>query len=599
MLEHVAQAMTVRADLGKPRLSIQPRRIPWLLRTLICALLATSAACGDDDKASRDASVADGAQTDGAVTGPATWHETVGPIVAERCGGCHSDGGIAPFRLDRADDWKVMGQPAVAAMESGTMPPWPADGACGKFEHRGDMPAEEIALVKGWVHNNRPMGDPKNATPPPQHVVITPTHTLPMKAAYTPPKEAVDTYRCFLLDLDTSQHDWFVTASQVVPGSSKLVHHVLVYNLEGDLITASEEADKAEPGPGYTCFGSPLPATADGNSPNFSSGFPNQLAAWVPGVQPRVLPKDYAIRLKKGSRIVMQVHYNVPAGETEPDTTRLDMVLTKEPPKRIVVTRPLVIQDLNIPPGEKNVAHETVYRYFGQGEVRVHSLSPHMHLLGSSFKSEIVRANGSKECALSVPKWDFGWQQSYARPESAPIVLKDGDGVSLRCVYDNTQTNQPRINGKQITPKKVTWGEGSFDEMCMVYLDMSEPYEEGLTAGATPCTGFDACQKSCDPSRPSDCLFSCDKVESACGTCAVSKLISCSGATCGGALIAAKACLTNCLTSALMLGTNPGACMAAQCPQKWSKLQACLDPKIAQGDCNQALAACGVGFGAK
>ena len=35
-------------------------------------------------------------------TGPAaavTWHQDIAPIVAQKCGGCHVGGGIAPFSL--------------------------------------------------------------------------------------------------------------------------------------------------------------------------------------------------------------------------------------------------------------------------------------------------------------------------------------------------------------------------------------------------------------------------------------------------------------------------------------------------------------------
>ena len=570
----------------------------WLMTALICGLLAALPGCGGDDDAA-EAPTSDAAGVDGATTAPATWHATINPIISQRCGSCHREGGIAPFRLDRAEDWKVMGQPAVAAMEAGTMPPWPADPTCGKFLHRGDMPADEIAQVKAWINNDRPMGDASDAPTPIKPVIITPTHTLLMAESYTPPKQALDTYRCFSLDLDTSEHDWFLKASQVVPGANKIVHHVLIYGLEGEQIAAAEKADKAEAGPGYTCFGGPLPDTKEGGQLGFSNGFPNQIAAWVPGLQPRVLTDKYAIRIKKGSRIVMQVHYNVDAGQTEADKTRLDLVLTDKPPERVIITRPLVIRDLNIPAGEKAANHETTFRYYGKGEVQVHSLTPHMHLLGSAFASKIHRAGGASECAVRVPKWDFSWQQAYARPRDEPIVLKNGDGMSVRCVYDNSQANQPVVNGKQVKPKKVTWGDGSLDEMCLLYLDMSAPYSVGLPSGATPCTGFDACEKTCDAKSPTDCIYACEETEPVCGTCVIGELVSCAGIACAGPMLAARSCLTKCLIGSLMLDANAAACLEAECPKQWSKVQTCLDPKIAKGECNKQLKACGVSFGTK
>ncbi len=587
---------------------------------LAMVLLLTAPACGEDERpaaaqdshaaaadvAAGDAAAGDagngdagnGATTDAAAAVP-TWHATVNPIVMNRCGGCHGSGGIAPFRLDRPDDWKMMGAPALTAMEAGRMPPWPADPTCGKFGHRGDMPAAEIATVAAWLTGGRPEGDLKDAPQVATPMVITPTHKLPMKESYTPPKGDLDTYRCFFLDLDTSQKDWFLKASQVVPGSRKLVHHVLIYGLEGEHIQAAEAAEKKEAGPGYSCFGGPLPSTAGGSLLEFATGFPNQIAAWVPGLQPRVLPDAYAIRIKKGSRVVMQVHYNVAAGETEADTTRLDLVLTEKPPERMIVTRPLVIRDLNIPAGAAAAAHEATYRYYGKGEVRIHSLTPHMHLLGSSFQSEIKRHDGATQCAVRVPNWDFSWQQAYARPQDDPIVLKHGDGLSLRCTYDNTQANQPRVNGKQITPKKVAWGDGSLDEMCLLYLDMSVPYAPGLPAGAAACTGVDTCQKTCDASSPLDCVYGCTETEAVCGTCVIGKVVSCAGLACAGPLLAAQTCLTNCLISSLMLDTNASLCLDATCADKWSNVKACVNPKLAKGECDKQLKPCGVAFGTK
>ncbi len=589
----------------------RPRHLPILVASLV--VLATAGACGTDaDSGSgADAATESDAATAGADTviagedatskgeGTPTWHATIAPIIQSRCSSCHVEGGIAPFRLDRAEDWEIMGKPAVSAMESGRMPPWPADPTCGSFAHRGDMPKAEIAQVSAWVNGGRPLGDPKDAPKPKATAPVTfkPTHSLPMPVAFTPPKDNLDTYRCFLLDLDTSK-DRFIKATQVVPGSGKLVHHVLVYALEGDHVTKAEKADKAEAGPGYTCFGGPLPNEKESSLLGFTTGFPNQLAAWVPGLQPSILGDDYAIRVKKGSRVVMQVHYNVPAGQTEADQTKLELVVTDTPPKRVLITRPLVIRDLNIPAGDKAASHSATYRYYGDSEVRIHSMTAHMHLLGSRFESEVRRKDGTTECALRIPEWDFAWQQAYRRPHDDPIVLKDGDGMMLRCVYDNSVANQPRVNGKQVTPKNVTWGDGTLDEMCLLYLTMSEPYEVGLAADAPACQGISACQPACDPKSPTTCIYDCDKTEPVCGTCAIGQLISCAGLGCAASMLGAQDCLTNCLIGSLMLDANPASCLTTQCKSKWEKVQACLDPKIAKGDCDKHLKTCGVAFGA-
>jgi hypothetical protein len=37
----------------------------------------------------------------------------------------------------------------------------------------------------------------------------------------------------------------------------------------------------------------------------------------------------------------------------------------------------------------------------------------------------------------------------------------------MQCVWDNSPANQPYVNGEQVQPRTVGWGEGTVDEMCL------------------------------------------------------------------------------------------------------------------------------------
>src|SRR5262245_5087783 len=56
-----------------------------------------------------------------------TWSKDVAPLVAEKCAGCHSDGGIAPFSMDRYEDVVPFAGLMAKQVEAGTMPPWLAE----------------------------------------------------------------------------------------------------------------------------------------------------------------------------------------------------------------------------------------------------------------------------------------------------------------------------------------------------------------------------------------------------------------------------------------------------------------------------------------
>lgn len=541
------------------------------------------------------------ADTKPAVTGP-TWHADVRPVVAKRCLSCHTAGGIGPFRLDRPADWASYAKVALHAIDSGKMPPFMADPTCGKFAEVKHITAAEKSVLHAWVTAGMPAGDPASAPKNTEEIKpFVPTHSAPMPQPYTPQAGLGDDYRCFLADL-TFAKDMYLQASQVVPGTQGQVHHVLVYALQDEQITSAEKAAAASKQPGYACFGGPLPSgTGSSVLLDFAGGFPTQLAAWVPGMEPARRSADAAIRLPAGSRIVVQVHYNLTSANAKPDTTVLQMVLSATKPKRLVSTRPLLIHDIKIPAGEQT-EHTRAFGYYGKEPLTIHSLTPHMHLLGSKFAAHVERKNATggpaaNECAVSVPDWDFAWQQSYARPADEPLVLQPGDKLSIACSYDNTAANQPVVGDAQLTPHDVKWGDGSLDEMCMLYLDMSHPYTDPPAATDAACAGFDACQARCKKDGNMDCLFACETVRAGCHTCAIQEVLGCAAAQCAVAMLQGQKCLTRCLIGGVILDSNPGLCLAAECATQYTAMRKCLDPKLGTGTCKQRLAdKCGLSF---
>ena len=99
------------------------------------------------------------------------------------------------------------------------------------------------------------------------------------------------------------------------------------------------------------------------------------------------------------------------------------------------------------------------------------SLFPHMHLRGKSFRYEAQYPDGTKEILLDVPHYDFAWQQTYRLAE--PKLLPKG--TRLRCVahYDNSPGNIANPNPKAL----VHWGEQTWDEMLMGFMDLTSPDE--------------------------------------------------------------------------------------------------------------------------
>lgn len=544
-------------------------------RLLALPLCALAACAGDDDGPART--------SDSGPVGPVpTYHQDVAPIVARHCLGCHAEGGIGPDPFDTYERLSARGGVAGLAIERRQMPPWMPDPSCGDLVGARVMSDGEIATFSAWVAGGMPEGDPASAAPIEIPTVPTfeATHEARVAEGYLPNAASPDDYRCFILDVDFDE-DVYLTASTVIPDVVPIVHHVLVYAIPASDVPHALSLDDAEPGPGYTCFGGPLPGV--------ESSVANQLGAWVPGLQPAVYPDGTGIPITAGSKVVMQVHYNLLGSDPEPDATTFAMRLTTTPVERAITTRPVPILDIDIPAGAESSVHSRVYGNWRDTPITLTALTAHMHLLGSSIRAEVVRAGGAEECSLDIPRWDFGWQQSYQLTD--PIVLAPGDGLRLTCTYDNSPDNQPVVNGVQIEPRRVQWGEGTLDEMCLLYVAEERDREAGATVSCEEANA--ACLAACDRSD-FECLWGCEGADGDCLLCNVDATLRCTQATCAGRLLAAQTCLRHCVTNAVILEGAAERCLQATCGAQWEAVVECAAPIVEAGTCDERLSACGV-----
>jgi hypothetical protein len=93
---------------------------------------------------------------------------------------------------------------------------------------------------------------------------------------------------------------------------------------------------------------------------------------------------------------------------------------------------------------------------------------------GTHGRVELQHPDGSSDCLLDVPRWDFHWQGGYGFTH--PKRMNPGDQLYLECHWDNTAANQPVVNGVQVAPTELNWGEGTGDEMCLtaVYVTVAD-----------------------------------------------------------------------------------------------------------------------------
>lgn len=404
--------------------------------------------------------------------GAPTYYQDVRPIVEGRCVGCHQENAIAPFPLDSYELVKAFGPAAAAAVSSRKMPPWAAGAADVGYRENISLTDEQIATINEWVDTGMEEGDPSNPAEPLPPVATPFPGTdleLTLPEPYTP-TVTPDEYRCFPVAWsETSER--FITALNVIPGNREIVHHVAVFLVPPESADKPFTWDAEDEAPGYTCFGGP-----SGNRDPVPIA---QLGAWLPGQAGNVYPDGLGIRVKPGSTLVLQMHYNVVAPNPEPDQSIFQFSVAETVEKEAwyapFLSVAWVAGLMPIPAGEKDVEHsisEDPRDFFDlvAGEklpfdngFNVHAVMFHMHYLGVRGTVDRVR-RGLPTRLLNIQRWDFNWQRQYILDE--PMEVLDGDEIALKCIFDNSPEHQE--DGRD--PTDVNWGEGSSDEMCVANM---------------------------------------------------------------------------------------------------------------------------------
>lgn len=553
-----------------------PTALRWLSRLVVggvCLAAAVSAASCSDKEAAATAQAEP--------TASVSFQATIRPILEQRCAQCHADGAAAPMVLGwDPKEWEkgppAWAELAVTAVSSGRMPPWmPSDqGGCLPLAGDRRLTASERAAFGQWQAGGFAKGNEADYIPGEGAAAIVgePDLTLKPAEAYAPDRTRPDDYRCFILPQEFAE-DTFVVSTTVLPEHRTMAHHALLFQIPPEQVKNIEALDDEEAGPGYTCFGGP------GGSVQKTMG------AWVPGTVPTRTPEGAAIVVTRGSRLVLQMHYNtlsLPAGPAPADRSTVGLWTMPRPqvPTQRVESLPFAHLGITIAAGEKNSVQERTFTVPADGTIV--AVAPHMHKLGTRISMSLER-DGKSQCLVDIPEWDFNWQQQYNL--GTAVQVKRGERLKMRCEYDNTKQNQAVVNGVRLEPRDVAWGEGTLDEMCLTYVSLMRPYEEPPVT----CGDFNSCQASC-AQGDGGCFFACATESGGqCGACLVPSLSGCAvSAGCAETGIGLRTCLEAC--------DDPIPCLQGGCKTAFDGFYACMEPYLEAGKCNERLALCGVSY---
>src|SRR5262245_45355978 len=367
-------------------------------------------------------------------SGDVTYSNQVARIFQRRCFECHRDGETAPFSLTRYADAAGWAPMIREVIDNGRMPPWFADPNHGRFRNDPRLTAEEKELLRRWIDDGCPEGDPADL-PKPTFIdgwrIPQPDRVVFMaEGPHSVPARGDVPYQYFLVD-PGFREDVFVRAAEVRPGNRAVVHHALVLLVP--------------------------PGAAES-----SAASPGAMRDYAPGMQPTDSPDGGALHVPAGSRFLFQMHYT-PGGTEQLDRSCLGLVFADPKTVRYRARGGAVVNTaIDIPPGARD------YRLSAEWEapedLLLLSLSPHMHLRGRSFRFEAVHPDGRREVLLDVPRYDFHWQLRYELAE--PARLPRGGRLVSTAVYDNSRDNPNTPDPN----RSVGWGDQTTDEMLIGFF---------------------------------------------------------------------------------------------------------------------------------
>ncbi len=383
-----------------------------------------------------------------------TFADHVAPLVFEHCTGCHRPGQVAPFPLMNYTDTRKHAKTMLRVVQDRYMPPWQPEKGHGEFRGERRLTDAQIALFEKWVTSGMAEGDPQKVPPLPKYPegwqIGKPDLVVKMDRPFEVPADGPDIYQNFVIPLGVNEDKW-VSAVEFRATAPEVVHHVLYFldNSGRGRAKLSKDGQPGFPGMGFRPTGS--------------------LGGWAVGATPIRLPDGLARPLRKGSDLVLQTHFHL-SGKAVKEEITVGIYFADKPPERTLVTVALpphfgLFSNIDIPAGRSDFKVQDSFTL--PVDVDLVGAAAHAHYLAKTMNITATLPGGEKKPLFSIRDWDFNWQGQYLYKDY--IRLPKGTVLRGGVTWDNSAAN-PRNTSSP--PVRVTWGEGSKDEMGQVSLMM-------------------------------------------------------------------------------------------------------------------------------
>lgn len=390
-----------------------------------------------------------------------TFAADVAPLLHAHCVTCHQPDRAAPFALLSYDEAKSRAKEIRAAVSARQMPPWSA-AASSTFPqllHDRRLTTRQIDTIVSWVDAGTPSGDLSRMPPlpnlPASWPLGLPDLTLTFPRAMSLPADSASRAFNVVLYMNLPQERW-LTGIDYRPTSRDLLSHAVIYAAPAGMVIGEEDplpGYSGQTGPGAGSLSAQMAAVDRSLEP---------VGVWTPGGRRLSTPDGLAIRLPKGSNIVMQFHAKAAdTGAVEDGTVALYFLQAARATPLTSIQVPAsmgIVAGVDIPAGDsrKTIASEFVLPI----DVSAFGARGHAHALGRDLKLTARLPNGQTRGLLWIDRWDLRWQETYYF--KSLIRLPKGTTLRAEVTYD-------------ASPKRIVWGPRLEDEVAAMDLIIAVP----------------------------------------------------------------------------------------------------------------------------
>ena len=344
------------------------------------------------------------------------FNEHIFPVFAERCGGCHIDGGVAPMSLvdyQSAFPWTQSIREEILGLR---MPPWQAEDEFGGFRNGHSLSAQEMNMILEWSSGGYPEG-PRDQTPELPVSLDTwslgePTLVLEMPEPFDLDAGTSEAVRYFVLPSGVDE-DRSILGAELNPGARAVVRGAAIFV---DATGTARSLDEADEGPGFA------------DAPDLTFPTTPPFAVWSPG-QPSVLNQEFGYVLPAGADVILRIHYKktwITEGMNLSDRSQVGLHLSDGRVTDIasmVVTSPAELSG-----GSVTFTHEMTH------DATVLSLLPEVDIEASELVIEAMRPDGVRVPMLWLREPDRGWPTRFWF--DVPLFLPAGTQLEVMTRVD-------------------------------------------------------------------------------------------------------------------------------------------------------------------